>query len=41
MPRGKKKNKDALENIVNLVYVILGLLLVVIAGLIVLFFEIG
>jgi len=39
MPRKKKEENTNLETIKNLSYVIIGLLLVVMSGLIVLFFE--
>lgn len=40
MPRKKKENNN-IETIKNLSYIIIGLLMVVICGLIVLFFELG
>ena len=39
MPRKKKEKETNLETIKNLSYAIIGLLLVVMSGLIVLFFE--
>lgn len=41
MPTKKKKEEKSLETIINLSYVILGLLLVVISGLIILFLELN
>lgn len=41
MPTKKKKEEKNLETIMNLSYVILGLLLVVISGLIILFLELN
>ena len=41
MPKKKANIETTLTTISNLVYVILGLLLVVLAGLILLFFELG
>ncbi len=41
MPKAKKSENKNIETLVNLSYVILGLLLVVIAGLIMLFLELN
>ena len=41
MPRKKVNKEISLQTVMNLSYIIIGLLLVVIAGLIVLFSEIG
>ena len=41
MPTKKKKEEKNLETLMNLSYIILGLLLVVISGLIILFLELN